>query len=110
MERIRLAGLAQLRLGWLGGALRSKSMRATETKGGRLPGRGGPEDARESPLASQALSSEEEHEYGFVVTEEDKALLLESLEQARRGETVDGWKLLYELRERLREEPQPARR
>ncbi|HXT49473.1 MAG TPA: hypothetical protein VN811_00445 [Thermoanaerobaculia bacterium] len=46
------------------------------------------------------LVPELEDEEGFDVSEEQKALLLESLEQARRGEGVDGWKLLEELRGR----------
>jgi hypothetical protein len=46
------------------------------------------------------LVPEHEDGEGFEVSEEQKALLLESLEQARRGEGVDGWKLLEELRGR----------
>jgi hypothetical protein len=38
-----------------------------------------------------------EDEEGFAVSEEQRSLLLESLEQARRGEGVDGWKLLEEV-------------
>ena len=45
-------------------------------------------------------SPEHEGEDGFDVSEEQRALLLESLEQACRGEGVDGWKLVEELRSR----------
>lgn len=41
-----------------------------------------------------------ENEEGFDLSEQDRAFLLESLDQARRGEGVDGWKLLQELRDR----------
>jgi len=46
------------------------------------------------------LVPEEEDRDGFEVTEEEKAFLIESLEQARRGEGIDGWKLLEEIRGR----------
>jgi hypothetical protein len=39
----------------------------------------------------------EEPAEGFSVTEEERALLLRAIEQARRGEGVDGWKLLDQL-------------
>lgn len=45
----------------------------------------------------------------FEVTGEEKVFLLESLEQARRGDWVDGWKLLDEIRACLVAD-QPARR
>jgi hypothetical protein len=41
-----------------------------------------------------------EDEEGFDLSEQDRAFLLESLDQAHRGEGVDGWKLLQELRDR----------
>lgn len=44
--------------------------------------------------------SEREVDDGFDVTDEEKVFLLECLEQARRGEGVDGWELLDELRSR----------
>ena len=34
----------------------------------------------------------------FTATPEQEAELLESIEQARRGEVVDGWELLREIR------------
>ena len=39
-----------------------------------------------------------EAEKGFVLTPEETALLLESIAQADRGEFVDGWQLLDDLR------------
>jgi hypothetical protein len=46
------------------------------------------------------LVPEEEDQEAFDVTDEENAFLLESLEQARHSEGVDGWKLLEELRGR----------
>ena len=34
---------------------------------------------------------------GFTVSPEERALLKEAIEQGRRGEGVDGWKLLDDL-------------
>lgn len=59
-----------------------------------------PEGTLEEGITVTILVPEHEDDEGFGVTEEQKALLLESLEQARRGEGVDGWKLLEELRGR----------
>jgi len=39
-----------------------------------------------------------EAEEGFHLSSEEQALLLESVAQADRGEVVDGWQLLDELR------------
>jgi len=39
-----------------------------------------------------------EAEEGFTLSQEEQALLLESIRQADRGEVVDGWQLLDELR------------
>ncbi|MEP7012018.1 MAG: hypothetical protein ABJC13_16960 [Acidobacteriota bacterium] len=36
-------------------------------------------------------------EEGFELSNEDRALLLESIAQADRGQVIDGWKLLAEL-------------
>ncbi|HWM93011.1 MAG TPA: hypothetical protein VN493_19765 [Thermoanaerobaculia bacterium] len=38
-----------------------------------------------------------ESEEGFRLSQEDQALLLQSISQAERGEVVDGWELLDEL-------------
>jgi len=38
-------------------------------------------------------------EEGFKLSPEEQALLLESIAQAERGEVVDGWRLLAELRD-----------
>jgi len=59
-----------------------------------------PEGTLEEGVTVTILVPEDEDRDGFEVTEEEKAFLLESLEQARRGETVDGWKLLEEIRGR----------
>jgi hypothetical protein len=40
-----------------------------------------------------------EAEQGFELTPEERAFLLESIAQADRGEVVDGWKLLDEIRD-----------
>ena len=40
-----------------------------------------------------------ETEEGFRLTEEEQALLLHSIGQAERGEAVDGWQLLDEIRD-----------
>lgn len=39
-----------------------------------------------------------ESEEGFTLSTEEQALLLVAIGQAERGEVVDGWKLLDELR------------
>lgn len=39
----------------------------------------------------------ESEDEGFVVTPEERAELLEAIEQGRRGEGVDGWELLDDL-------------
>lgn len=59
-----------------------------------------PEGTFEEGITVTILVPENEDEEGFDVREEQRALLLEPLEQARRGEGVDGWKLLEELRGR----------
>ena len=40
-----------------------------------------------------------EAEEGFTLSQEEQALLLESIRQADRGEVVDGWQLLDDLRD-----------
>jgi hypothetical protein len=40
-----------------------------------------------------------EAEEGFILSQEEQALLLEAIHQADRGEVVDGWHLLDELRD-----------
>lgn len=40
-----------------------------------------------------------EAEEGFNLSQEERALLLESIRQADRGEVVDGWQLLDDLRD-----------
>ena len=40
-----------------------------------------------------------EAEQGFELTPEERTLLLESIAQADRGEVVDGWQLLDEIRD-----------
>jgi hypothetical protein len=40
-----------------------------------------------------------EAEEGFRLSSEDQALLREAIGQAERGEVVDGWRLLDELRD-----------
>ena len=37
-------------------------------------------------------------EVSFSLTEEERAFLAESISQAQRGEWVDGWQLLGELK------------
>ena len=59
-----------------------------------------PEGTLEEGITVTLLVPEREDEDGFDVTDEEKAFLLESLEQARRGEGVDGWQLLDGLRGR----------
>ena len=54
----------------------------------------------EEGLTVTILVPEHDDQEGFDVSDEQRAVLLESLEQARRGEGVDGWKLLEELRGR----------
>ena len=54
------------------------------------------------------LVPEREDGERFDVTDEEKALLLDSLEQARRGEGIDGWELLDQIRAVL--EAPPTRR
>jgi hypothetical protein len=39
----------------------------------------------------------EKADEGFTVTPQERALLKEAIEQGRRGEGVDGWKLLDTL-------------
>ena len=39
-----------------------------------------------------------EAEEGFNLSQEEQALLLASIRQAERGEVVDGWQLLEDLR------------
>lgn len=57
-----------------------------------------PEGTLEEGVTVTILVPEDEE--GFDLSEQDRAFLLESLDQARRGEGVDGWKLLQELRDR----------
>ena len=59
-----------------------------------------PEGTFEDGATVTVLVPEEEDRDGFELTEEEKAFLLESLEQARHGEGIDGWKLLEEIRGR----------
>jgi len=59
-----------------------------------------PEGTLEEGITVTILVPEHEDGEGFDVSEEQRAILLESMEQARRGEGVDGWKLLEELRGR----------
>jgi len=40
----------------------------------------------------------EDDEAGFTLTEAQKAELTEAMEQLRRGEGVDGWELLRDLK------------
>ena len=39
-----------------------------------------------------------EAEEGFTLSQEEQELLLEAIRQADRGEVVDGWQLLNDLR------------
>lgn len=57
-----------------------------------------PEGTLEEGITVTILVPEDEE--GFDLSEQDSAFLLESLDQARRDEGVDGWKLLQELRDR----------
>lgn len=59
-----------------------------------------PEGTLEEGITVTILIPESEDEDGFEVSEEERALLLESLEQARRGKSVEGWELLEEIRGR----------
>lgn len=59
-----------------------------------------PEGTLAEGITVTILVPEEEDRDGFEVTEDEKAFLLESVEQVRRGEGVDGWKLLKEIRDR----------
>jgi hypothetical protein len=59
-----------------------------------------PEGTLEEGITVTILVPEDEDTEGFEVTAEERAILLDSLEQARRGEGVDGWALLKELRDR----------
>ena len=59
-----------------------------------------PEGTLEEGITVTILVPENEDTEGFEVTAGERAFLLESLEQARRGEGVDGWVLLKELRSR----------
>lgn len=68
-----------------------------------------PRGSLEEGVTVTMLVPEAEDREGFDVTEQEKAFLLESFEQVRRGDHVDGWKLLEELRRRPLA-PQPARR
>ena len=40
-----------------------------------------------------------EADKGFELVPEEETRLLQSIEQARRGEVVDGWQLLNEIKE-----------
>ncbi len=40
-----------------------------------------------------------EADHGFELTPQEKTLLLESIAQADRGEIIDGWQLLDEIRD-----------
>lgn len=57
-----------------------------------------PEGTLEEGVTVTLLVPEDEE--GFDLSEQDRAFLLESLDQGRREEGVDGWKLLQELRDR----------
>ena len=46
---------------------------------------------------SVTLLVPEDEDEGFTVTPEERGMLLEAIEQGRRGEGVDGWKLLDDL-------------
>ena len=59
-----------------------------------------PDGTLEEGITVTILVPEAEDTEGFDVTEEERAFLLQSLEQARRGEGIDGWALLEELRSR----------
>ena len=59
-----------------------------------------PDGILEEGTTVTILVPEAEDEDGFHLSEEQRALLLESLEQAQRGAGIDGWKLLEELRAR----------
>ncbi len=49
--------------------------------------------------ATVILLVPEDDEEGFTLSQEDQALLLESIAQGERGEVVDGWQLLDELKD-----------
>lgn len=55
-----------------------------------------PDDALREGLTVTVLVPEDDQ--GFELTEEQKAFIQESLAQAGRGETIDGWRLLADLR------------
>ena len=55
-----------------------------------------PEGTLEEGASVTLLVSEEAG--GFELSEEDKAAMLESVAQAERGEGVEGWNLLEELK------------
>ena len=59
-----------------------------------------PDGTLEEGITVTILVPEGSDTEGFEVTAEERAFLLDSLEQARRGEGVDGWALLRDLRDR----------
>lgn len=55
-----------------------------------------PEGELEEGAVVTVLLPEEEE--GFELSQEEEARLQESIKQAARGEVIDGWKLLNELK------------
>jgi len=49
--------------------------------------------------ATVTLLVPEDDEVGFRLSPEEQAFLLESIAQGERGEVVDGWQLLEELKD-----------
>jgi hypothetical protein len=58
-----------------------------------------PEGSLEEGATVTLLVPEDDEEEGFRLSPEDQALLLESIAEGRRGEVVDGWQLLDELKD-----------
>jgi hypothetical protein len=67
-----------------------------KVKNGRLDV---PEGILEEGATVTLLVLEDEDEEGFRLSPEEQAFLLESIAQAERGEAVDGWQLLEDLKD-----------
>lgn len=58
-----------------------------------------PEGCLEEGATVTLLVPEEEDEGGFRLSDEERAFLAESIAQSERGEVMDGWQLLDELKD-----------
>lgn len=58
-----------------------------------------PEGSLEEGATVTLLVREEEDEDGFSLSDEERAFLAESIAQSERGEVMDGWQLLDELKD-----------